>query len=335
LIIEKVLLHASIALYSRNIIGATMKNVFTLVVLLICSPGIQAQKKKIEGDKINTITYFKNDTLSLELNLFVPKGEHNKKLPLLIYAHGGGFSTGKRADGDTLCMKLADNGFLAATITYTLYMTDKSFGCDGIVSEKIRAMQFAANNLWQATAFFINNQEKYNVDIAKIFVAGSSAGAETALHATFWDFNTMNMYNTILPADFKYAGLIAGSGAVMDINLITDKNKIPMMMFHGSADKTVPYATGPHRSCKTNARGWLIFFGSFSIYNHLLLLNSTARLFTFCGGGHEYSGELFYKNPKPVLDFLNDVINNNKFQEHIIVATGKNADQPTPYKFCE
>jgi poly(3-hydroxybutyrate) depolymerase len=312
-----------------------MKTIFIIAALLFCAPGIQAQKKKIELPKTNTITYFKNDTLALELNLFIPKAEKNKKFPLVIYAHGGGFSTGKRADGDTLCMKLSDNGFLAATITYTLYMKDKSFGCDGIVSEKIRAMQFAANDLWRATEFFIDNQEKYNVDVSKIFIAGSSAGAETAIHAAFWDFNTMNLYNTILPPDFKYAGLIAGSGAIMDINLINEKNKIPMMMFHGSADKTVPYGTGSHRTCKTNASGWLIFFGSYSIYNHLLSLNSPAQLFTFCGGGHEYSGELFYKNPKPVLNFLNDVLNGNKFQAHTIIATGKNTDQPTPYRFCE
>jgi poly(3-hydroxybutyrate) depolymerase len=312
-----------------------MKNIFILLPLFIYSYNTEAQKKKIEAEKIITITYFRTDTLALELNLFTPKADKGKKFPLVIYVHGGGFSTGKRADGDTLCMKLADNGFLAATISYTLYMKDKSFGCDGIVSEKIHAMQFAANDLWRATSFFIEHKDQYNVDVSKIFIAGSSAGAETALHAAFWDFNTMNIYNTVLPPGFKYAGLISGSGAIMDINLITDKNKIPMMMFHGSADKTVPYATASHRSCKTNASGWLIFFGSYSIYNHLLLLNNTTRLYTFCGGGHEYSGELFYKNPKPVLAFLNDVMSGNKFQEHTIIATGKNANQATVYKFCE
>jgi hypothetical protein len=214
-------------------------------------------------------------------------------------------------------------------------MKGKSFGCDGITSEKIKAMQFGANDLWLATSFFIKNKDKFNIDISKIFIAGSSAGAETALHAAFWDFNTMNLYNTTLPSDFKYAGLIGGSGAIMDVNLITNKKKIPMMLFHGNADKIVPYATGSHRDCKTNATGWLIFFGSYSIYNHLLALNNTTRLYTFCGGGHEYSGELFYKNSKPVVEFLNDIMAGNKFQEHTIVVTGKKSERSAVYTFCD
>ena len=287
------------------------------------------------AQKKTTLNYFKNDSLNLELNLFTPDLASNKKFPLVIYLHGGGFAVGKREDGDTLCMFLSKNGYIAATISYTLYMKHKSFGCDGIVSEKIKAMQYAANDLWLATAFFIENQEKFHVDISKIFIAGSSAGAETCLHAAFWDFDLMNLYETKLPAGFKYAGIVAGSGAIMDLNLITDANKIPVMMFHGNADEMVPYATAAHRSCKTNARGWLILAGSYSIYNHLTSLNGTTRLYTFCGGGHEFSGRLFYKDPNPTLQFMNDVLASRKFQEHIILPGGKGNARSAKYKFCD
>jgi len=286
--------------------------------------------------KISTVTYFKNDTLSLDLDLCLPDVKQAGKLPLVIFAHGGGFSSGKRQDGDSLCLFLAKNGFAAASISYTLYMGNKSFGCDGIVSEKIKAIQFGVSDLWAATAFFISNKEKFNIDTDKIFIAGSSAGAETALHAAFWDFNLMNMYpQNKFPADFKYAGLISGSGAIMDINLINNQNKLPMMLFHGNSDAVVPYATAAHRSCKTNASGWMILFGSYSIYNHLISLNNRTRLYTYCGGGHEYAGIMFTRKPQKVVDFINDVLAGQRFQEHVIIPTGKPNDRSLPYRFCD
>jgi hypothetical protein len=230
---------------------------------------------------------------------------------------------------------LAKHGYVAATISYTLYAKNHRYSCDGIVSEKIRAFQYAVNDLWLATSFFITNKDKYNIDIDKIFIAGSSAGAETILHAAYWDMNLMNLYpQNVIPKTFKYAGMIGGSGAIMDLNLITNENKIPTMMFHGSADPVVPYAAAAHHTCPTNASGWLMLFGSHAVYDHLISLNGTVRLFTFCGGGHEYSGEYFYKQYEPILQFLNDVMAHKRFQDHTIIATGKQNSKAEFQQFC-
>lgn len=287
------------------------------------------------AQKMTTLTYFQNDTLKLDLDLFLPEKTSGQKLPLLLYVHGGGFSGGERQSGYDLCRYLARNGYASATIKYTLYAKGKKFSCDGILSEKIKAFQYAVNDLWLATSFFIKNSAKYNIDVSKIFIAGSSAGAETVLHAAFWDFNTMNLYPNSLPDDFKYAGLISGAGAIMDLNLITPKNVIPMFFFHGNGDATVPYGTAPHHYCKTDASGWLMLFGSYSIYNRLLEMDDSVTLYTFCGGGHEYSGYLFEKEQRPILDFMNTVLAGKKFQNHEIIATGKKNDKSAAYKFCD
>ena len=107
---------------------------------------------------------------------------------------------------------MADNGFASATITYTLYAKGKNFGCDGALPNKIKSFQYAVNDLWLATSFFIKNAKKYNIDTEKIFVAGSSAGAETVLHGAYWDFKTMNLYDNSLPAGFKYDLQASSSG---------------------------------------------------------------------------------------------------------------------------
>ncbi|WP_205504369.1 alpha/beta hydrolase [Rufibacter psychrotolerans] len=288
------------------------------------------------AQKFTTLTYYQDDTLKLELDLFLPQKPGKEKLPLVLFEHGGGFSAGDRTSGHSFCAYLAQHGYAAATLTYTLYMKGRNYGCDGKLPEKIRAFQYAANQFWLATGFFLQHAQKYNLDATKIFLAGSSAGAEAALHAAFWDYKLMNLYpNTTLPANFSYKGLISGAGALMDLNLITPANQLPVLLFHGSTDTVVPYATAPHHNCPTNASNWLLLAGSYSIYQHLVQLNGSTRLVTYCGGGHEYSAELFQKNQQVLVDFLNDVLAGRKSQEHTIVATGKPGTRPTAFPFCE
>lgn len=306
-----------------------MKNIYMLSLLLVFS------LQKANAQKMTTLTYFQNDTLKLDLDLFLPEKASDKKLPLLLYVHGGGFSGGDRNSGHSLCKYLAKNGYAAATISYSLYMKGKSFSCDGFLTEKIKAIQLGANDLWLATTFFIDNAKKYNIDVSKIFIAGSSAGGETALHATYWDFNTMKIYSNTLPENFKYAGMVSGAGAIMDLNLINKNNLIPMMLFHGNGDSTVPYATAAHHYCKTNASGWLMLFGSYSIFNHAKELKGSTSLFTYCGGGHEYSGILFEKEQDILLDFLDDVLKGKNFQDHTIIPTGKRNEKSAVYSFCD
>ncbi|WP_298155080.1 alpha/beta hydrolase [Flavobacterium sp.] len=284
---------------------------------------------------MQTITYFQNDTLKLDLDLFLPEKMPDTKLPLLLFVHGGGFSIGKKEDGQPICKYLAKNGIASASISYTLYMKGKKFSCDGVLAEKIKAFQYGANDLWLATSFFLSNKSKYNIDIEKIFIAGSSAGGETVLHASHWNRELMKMYDVKLPDNFRYAGLVSGAGAIMDINLINKNTLIPMMLFHGNGDTTVPYATAAHHYCPTNASGWLMLFGSFSIYNYAKDLNGNVSLFTFCGGGHEYSGTLFEKDQYLILDFINNVIAGKKFQSHTIIPTGKKTEKSAVYGFCD
>ncbi len=303
----------------------------SIIFIVLCLYGFP----KVNAQKYTTIQYFKDDTIELDLDLFIPDKMNKSNRPLVIYLHGGGFSGGDKSSGYDFCRFLSKKGVVAATISYTLYMKDKNFSCDGILSEKIKAIQYSANDIWLATSFFIKNSERYRIDTTLIFIAGSSAGAESVLHAAFWDFETMNIYKNKLSGKFKYAGLIEGSGALMDLNLITSKSLIPVLMFHGNNDQLVPYGTAAHHFCKTNSPGWLMLFGSYSIYNYITSMGGNAHLITYCGGGHEYSNELFQNNQQPILDFIYDVILNKKFQTHTIISTGKKTESSSIYKFCD
>ena len=299
-----------------------------ILVFLLFSCALSAQK-------MQTLTYFKNDTLQLDLDLYLPDKKPAGKLPLMLFVHGGGFSGGQRQNNAEFCKFLSQKGFAAATISYTLYMKGRKFSCDGILTEKVKAINFGVNDLWLATSFFLQNSAKFNIDPAKIFISGSSAGGEAVLHAAYWDRELMKMYDHKLPASFRYAGLVSGAGAIMDLNLITQKNIIPMFFFHGNGDSTVPYGNAAHHYCKTDASGWLMLFGSYSIYNHAISKNGIAELYTYCGGGHEYSGWLFEKEQQKISDFLQNVISGQKIQSHTIVTTGKKNELSSAYGFCD
>ncbi|RWW99682.1 alpha/beta hydrolase [Flavobacterium cerinum] len=302
------------------------KHVFLLLALISFST-TQAQDFK-------TLTYFINDTIELQLDLFLPKTKSKEKLPLIIHVHGGGFAIGTREWGHHISEYAATKDYAAASISYSLYMKDKNFSCDGSLPEKIKAIQIAANQLQQAVIFFNKNKDVFNIDTTKIFLSGSSAGAEAVLHAAFWDDKMMKIYRDRLPDGFKYAGVISGAGAIMDLNLINKNNLVPVLLFHGSADTTVPYATAAHHSCPPNSSGWLMLFGSYSIYNHIIALNGSTKLITYCGGAHEYSDKVFSKTPQMVIDFTNSVLNKEKQQSHTIIATGKNKEN-NMYNFCD
>lgn len=262
-----------------------------------------------------TYTYFSNDSISLELDVFIPDHLDTTlgNTPLVIYVHGGGFSNGNRDGGHKLARLLAEQDMACACITYTLYMKDKSFGCDGILSEKIKAIQIAASQLWHATSFLIEKSDQFQIDTTQIFIAGSSAGAETVLHAAHWDRNQMQAFDRALSSSFRYAGIISGAGAIMDLNLITAENMLPTMLFHGDADPLVPYDVASHHFCPPDSPGWLMLFGSHAIAEHLQELGGSCQLTTYRGGNHSFAGAYFYQDQQPVADFIDRVLSGEGF----------------------
>ena len=284
-----------------------MKKIQFSILFFLCSFLFNLQ-----GQDFQTLNYLKNETDSLDLNFFRPTNITTKS-PLVIFVHGGGFSAGSRNAGTNFGTYLAANGFACASITYTLYMKDKDFGCNGIVSEKVKAIRYGASDLWAATQYFIQHATELNIDTTKIFIAGASAGAESVLHAAYWNRNQMSLFKTGLSPTFRYAGIVSGAGAIMDLNLITKQNALPTMLFHGDADKTVPYATAAHRYCPCNASGWIMFFGSKSIYDYMLKMGSTVQLTTFIGGSHDYNFYYMKQDTQKVIDFLNKVLKGKSF----------------------
>ncbi|MEM9930823.1 MAG: alpha/beta hydrolase [Bacteroidota bacterium] len=271
------------------------------------------------GQNFTTHTFFSTNETTLALDLFLPDLPSDQSSPLVIYVHGGGFSSGDRSEGHALGQFLQQRGIACATISYSLSMKGRTedWSCNGILTEKIKTIQLAANQTWLATTFLLKHAADWQIDNSNIFLAGTSAGAETILHAAYWDREQMAMYQHQLAKDFHYAGLISGAGAIMDLNLITTDNHLPTFFMHGDADTIVPYGTAAHHYCPPHSSGWLMLFGTASIAKHLETLGGTHQTFSFKGAGHEVCGHYFHTEQQALSSFINRVVTGIEFQEWV------------------
>ncbi|MHB8520405.1 MAG: alpha/beta hydrolase fold domain-containing protein [Limisphaerales bacterium] len=112
------------------------------------------------------IEYANPDHQHLQLDLARPKRAQGRS-PAILCIHGGGFRAGNREGYDPLCLKLAEHGYVAVTVTYRL----------------APRYQFPAQvyDVKAAVRWLRANANKYRIDPDRIGVTGGSAGGHLAL----------------------------------------------------------------------------------------------------------------------------------------------------------
>jgi len=190
-----------------------------------------------------THTFAEREGVPLQLDIYKNKLDATTQ-PVLLFVFGGGFKEGTRDQESYLdyYRYFAENGFTVVAIDYRLGLKDEK--APGIFNQKPlrRAIGLAVEDLYTATDYLIKNADELLIDISKIIISGSSAGAITVLHADYEHRNGMSS-DTILSDGFQYAGVISFAGAIFSREGLPDyaKAPAPTLFFHGSADKLVPY----------------------------------------------------------------------------------------------
>src|SRR4051812_7082989 len=112
------------------------------------------------------VEYANPDGQHLQLNLARPK-EGAGPFPAVVCIHGGGFRAGNREGYNNTILKLAQNGYVAVTITYRL----------------APKYQFpaAVQDTKAAVRWMRANAKRYTIDPDRIGVTGGSAGGHLAL----------------------------------------------------------------------------------------------------------------------------------------------------------
>jgi acetyl esterase/lipase len=266
-----------------------MKHAFALAASLLLALSSLASAGEIVFE--SGIEYANPDDQHLQLNLARPK-EASGRQPAILCIHGGGFRAGKREGWDARCKQFAEQGFVAAAVSYRL----------------APKFQFpaAVHDVKAAVRWLRANADKYQIDPDRIGVVGDSAGGHLAqflgVTAGVKEFEgdanpgqssrvtcVVNIYG---PSDFtKSYGKSVDAHEVLPLWLGGDVNQqhrrhvlasplnwvtphaAPTLLIHGTEDKYVAHEQAV----------W--------IHDRLKACDVPVTLLTLAGAGHGFKGD--------------------------------------------
>ena len=222
-----------------------MKRILVLFALFAAAAGYAQTVEK------QTFVYAVKQTDTLRLDRYVALTPDSRTKPCLMFVFGGGFVGGRRDNASFLSYfeYYARKGYVVVSIDYRLGM--KKAMQAGTLSEEtfpeawITTLAMATGDLYDATAYVCDHASAWGVDKTRIVASGSSAGAITVLMGEYGICNGHPLAAGKFTQDFSYAGVIAFAGAVCDTqdSLRWKRDPAPMLLFHGDADRNVPYGT--------------------------------------------------------------------------------------------
>ncbi len=251
------------------------------------------------------IEYTNPDDTHLQLNLARP-ATGDGPFPAVVCIHGGGFRAGSREGYNKTCLTLAQNGYVAATISYRL----------------APKFQFpaAVHDTKAAVRWLRANAAKYKIDPARLGVTGGSAGGHLVqflgVTAGVKQFEgtggnagqssavtcVVNYYG---PSDFTQSyGKSVDAHEVLPLwfggNLETQRPKhilgsplhwvtplaAPTLLIHGTEDKYVAYEQATWLADRLKASGVEV------------------ELLTLTGAGHGFKGDDAMKAEQAMLAFF-------------------------------
>ena len=177
--------------------------------------------------------------LTLEMDIYTPEGDGNGKRPLLLMMHGGSFFIGHKTEPGQAgwCRYFASLGYVAVSIDYRLgYHARKS---------EFREAEYRALEDADAALDYLLKREDLRIDPDRIFVAGTSAGAITALNLAFrlYGSQPMERVKPLRDKDFRIRAVANLWGAVHDLSVLENAS-VAILSFQSERDPMVPYDYG-------------------------------------------------------------------------------------------
>ena len=191
------------------------------------------------------VLYKQTEEAKLTLDLYYPESySSGELLPTAIFYFGGGWVGGNRNHFAPHCKYLASRGMLAVTADYRIF------------SKHGTSPQQAVFDARSAMRYLKENANTLGVDTSRLVAGGGSAGGHLALGtATLHDFNgssdnltvspvpkALLLYNPVVnTTSTGYGSSKVGSDTIKLSPYHQIKSDVPpMLLFHGSDDRTVP-----------------------------------------------------------------------------------------------
>jgi alpha-L-fucosidase 2 len=198
------------------------------------------------------ITYATVDGQALRLDAYRPAG--TGPFPSIVLVHGGGFTSGSKGSGYIADLAVAAQaaGYVAFDINYRLLGANNT------------GMTAAQDDLKRALDFVVANAGTYEVDTNRLGVGGGSAGAITALLATYGPNRS-----TVRPR-----ALVDLWGAMYGNESSIRAGDPPLIIIHGTADTTVPYSYATAINNAATSSGVPVTFVTATGGGHTLGMNA-------------------------------------------------------------
>ena len=196
------------------------------------------------GDRESTfMLMFQCDSLrpvTLEMDIYSPTGDDSSRRPLLLMMHGGSFFIGHKEEPGQVgwCEYFASLGYVAVSINYRL----------GFHARKndIRQAEYRALEDADAALEYLLGREDLRIDKDRVFLAGTSAGAMTALSLAFRLYGKEPMKEVksrLRREDFRFRAVANLWGSVHDLSVLENAS-VPILSFQSVADPVMPYDRG-------------------------------------------------------------------------------------------
>ena len=234
--------------------------------------------------------------VTLQLDLYTPRGDTVVDRPVFIFAHGGFFVAGDRAmNTPTLwATRMAQRGWVAASISYRLGPIAVLAPVDTPLERQI--IDNARIDMQSAVRWFRANAVDLSVDPDRIAVGGVSAGAVTALGVAIGTdqappFVLAPAEHADVSAAVCTAVSISGANDVLSIG----PDDAGALFFHGSIDTVVPY---PQAVATRDA---------------MAVSGLPVQWIEFAGEGHSLTDEARASMVQPAVQWLYDRVANAPF----------------------
>ena len=283
------------------------KRIFLLSASACISFAVRAAELPVPDSVLfeKNVEYTNPDGQHLQMNIARPKNGSGP-FPAVLCIHGGGFRAGSREGYNGLCLKLAQQGYVAATASYRL----------------APKYQFpaAVHDVKAAVRWLRANAKQYNIDPKRIGVTGNSAGGHlvqflgVTTGVAEFEGNGGNpeqsssvtcVVNVYGPSDFTQSyGKSVDAHEVLPLwfggNLEQERHKhiiasplpwvtphaAPTLLIHGTEDKYVAYEQAL----------WM--------RDRLLLCGVAVELLTLEGAGHGFKDADAEKSDQALISFF-------------------------------
>lgn len=194
---------------------------------------------------LSKVPDLKKTDLELTMDVYLPEDGGAVSRPLLVLIHGGAFFNGDKASlgYPEWGRYFASMGYVVASVNYRLGFHLNTIS---VVRAGVRAVQDVNAAIFR----IIHDADIYGVDPERVFVAGTSAGAITALNTAFMkDENIpdqakneggLKALNVEIAHPFSIRAVGNMWGAVEDTTILSNSNAA-IVSIHSTGDPIVPY----------------------------------------------------------------------------------------------